>query len=217
MFRLVVFMARARTILALLVAAPLGLGSAFVFAQVAAQAPAAAESEIDEDIRMVPPAKFSAVAKDAITSMRGSMQRGLDELRSARDKKDAVQLTCVNEHVTSMKGVLRVAENASVDLEEAQATNQTARTRYEFRKVATSKKRMDNLLGQALNCAGADSSFSTTAVVVEIDDAVLQFDPYYGDPDFFADPQHELADLRTGRLGEPDPPSIRPPPASGVL
>jgi hypothetical protein len=200
---------------ALAVLASVGLLSAYASAQ-AAPAPAAAAGS-DDDARLVPEARFTAVASESVAGMRGSMQRGLEELHRAREKKDAVQLTCVNEHVTAMKGVLKVAENAGVELEEAVATSQTARARYEFRKVQASKKRMDKLLGAALNCAGADSTFSTTAVTVEVDDAVLQFDPYYGDADFFFDAQDDLSSGRTARLGEPDQLSRRPPPASGVL
>ncbi len=200
------------------VAAIMGAGS-FVLAQGApadlkADLKAAAKEE-DEAADDTPAAKYGEEANEALSSMRISLQKGLDEVKKARDEKDALRLTCVNEPVTAMKGVLRVAEDANVDLAEAVATSQTAQARREFRKVKKSKARMDNLLSEAQNCAGADSSVSTTSVEVTIDEDFIAIDPYYGNPDFFFDPSDALVDGDTGDLGDTDP--LRPPPASGVL
>lgn len=190
-----------------------------VLAQAATNPPDAkaekkAEDEAADD---TPVAKYTEEANEAVAGMRVSLQRGLDEVKKARDEKDALRLTCVNEPVTAMKGVLRVAEDANVDLQESIATSQPAQSRREFRKIKKSKARMDNLLSEAQNCAGVDSSVSTTSVTVTVDEDVIAIDPYYGTPDFFFDPSDALADGNNGGLGEPDGPAVRPPPASGVL
>lgn len=171
----------------------------------------------DEEADNTPPARYTEEANDALAGMRVAMQKGLDEVKKARDEKDALRLTCVNEPVTAMKGVLRVAQDANVDLQEAVASADTAQARREFRKVKQSKRRMDDLLTEAQNCSGADSSVSTTSVEVTIDEDVVALDPYYGNPDFFFDPSDAIADGETGRLGEPDGPTVRPPVASGIL
>ena len=148
--------------------------------------------------------------------MRTSLTKGLDELKDARSKKDAVQLTCVNEQVTAMKGILRVSEDAMVALQEALAGNDTEHSRYEFRKIQVSKRKMDDLLQAAVNCAGAEATESNTSVEMEIDPSLAIIDPYYGNPGFFFDPSTVLVSGDTGQIGHQDPPTVRPPPASGV-
>lgn len=197
-----------------LIVAALGAGS-FVLAETVPAAGDVKGAADDDDADNTPAGKYAEEANEALSSMRVSLQKGLDEVKKARDEKDALRLTCVNEPVTAMKGVLRVAEDANVDLAEAIATSQTAQARREFRKIKKSKARMDNLLSEAQNCAGADSSVSTTSVEVTIDEDVIAIDPYYGNPDFFFDPSDALVDGDNGDLGEDDP--LRPPPASGVL
>ena len=183
-----------------------------------AEPPDSARRSIDEDDEdNTPPDKYAEEANESLNSMRVSLQKGLDEVKKAREEKDAVRLTCVNEPVAAMKGVLRVAEDANVDLQEAVATSQTADSRRAFRKVKKSKRAMDNLLTDAQNCAGADSSVSTTSVEVTIDEDVVAIDPYYGNPDFFFIPGDALASGDTGNLGEVDGPDVRPPNASGII
>lgn len=190
------------------------LGSAFVLAQVAPAPDAPAEQDETETTS---PDRYGAEADAAVSRMRGAMQKGLDEVKAARAEKDSVRLLCVNEPVTAMKGVLRVAEDANVDLQEAIATSQTAQSRREFRKIKQANRQMDDLLSRAQNCSGASSTDSTTAVELEIDENLLALDPYYGDDAFFYDPAGAIADGTTGGLGEQDGPTIRPPVASGIL
>ena len=191
------------------------LGSAFVLAQ-GAPAPAAAPP-VDDDTEAVSPDRYAAEAGAAVNRMRGAMQKGLDQVKEARAEKDSVRLLCVNEPVTAMKGILRVGENANVDLQEAIATSETAQARREFRKIKQANAQMDDLLSRAQNCSGAGSTESTTSVELEIDENLLAIDPYYGDDAFFYDPADLLADGSTGGLGEQDGPTIRPPTASGIL
>lgn len=189
------------------------LGSAYVFAQ---GAPAPAEAAPLEQ-EATSPDRYASEADVALSRMRGVMQKGLEEVKQARAEKDSVRLLCVNEPVTAMKGVLRVAENAYVDLQEAIVTNETSQARREFRKVKQANQHMDDLLSRAQNCSGSSSSDSTTAVELDIDENLLALDPYYGDDAFFYDPAGAVADGTTGGLGEQDGPTIRPPVASGII
>ncbi|MDP2344678.1 MAG: hypothetical protein Q8O67_27260 [Deltaproteobacteria bacterium] len=174
---------------------------------------ARATDELDDD---TPPEKFGQASNEALSAMRVSLQKGLDEVKKAREEKDAIRLTCVNEPVAAMKGVMRVAEDGNVDLQEALGASQVADARRAYRKVRKSKRRMDDLLTEAQNCTGADSSVSTTSVKLTIDEDVIAIDPYYGDNGFFVNPGDALARGDTGRLGEPDGPTLRPPNASGI-
>ncbi len=172
--------------------------------------PEPAPSIIADDEDNTPINRYAEEANEALNSMRGSLRKGLDELKKARDEKDAVRVTCVNEPVAAMKGVLRVAEDANVDLQEAVATNQTSDGRRTFRKVKKSRRRMDDLLSEAQSCAGANSSVSTSSVEVTIDEDVIAIDPYYSDARFFFDPAGVLATASDGG-------DVRPPAASGII
>ncbi len=189
-------------------------GSVLVVAQPADKADEGGGQAEGDDA--TPPERYGPEAEQSLTRMRTTMQKGLDEVKKARQEKDSVRLLCVNEPVTAMKGVLRIAENANVDLQEAVATGEQSQARREFRKIRQGQRQMDNLLTQAQNCAGVNSTESTTSVDVEFDPDFLATDPYYGDDSFFYDPADDLVEGGT-ELGERDPPTVRPPPASGIL
>jgi len=206
------------TLRRLSVIALLGVGSA-VLAQAGTGAPKADAKAEDEDeaANDTPVAAYTKEANEALSAMRVSLQRGLDEVKKARQEQDALRLMCVNKPVTAMKGVLRAAEDANVDLQDSIANSRPAQSRREFRKIRSFKGRMDNLLSELQYCSGIDSSVSTTSVSMTIDEDFIAIDPYYGNPDFFFDPTDALADGTNGGLGEPDGPAVRPPPASGIL
>jgi pyruvate/2-oxoglutarate dehydrogenase complex dihydrolipoamide acyltransferase (E2) component len=190
------------------------VGSVFVVAQPAARTSDDGE-QVDSD-DSTPPERYVPEAEQTLSRMRATMQKGLDEVKKARQDKDSVRLLCVNEPVAAMKGVLRVAENANVDLQEAVATGEQAQARREFRKIRQGHRQMDNLLTQAQNCTGVSSTESTTSVDVEFDPEFLVTDPYYGSDSFFYDPTDDVIDGEAD-LGERDPQTLRPPPASGIL
>jgi len=196
-------------------------GSVYVFAQPAPGAGDVGKGNKDNDDGegddATPPGRYVEEAEASLVRMRAVMQKGLDEVKEARAEKDNVRLLCVNEPVTAMKGVLRISENANVDLQEAVATSETAQARREFRRIKQGRRQMDNLLTAAQNCSGVSSTESTTSVELEVDDNLLALDPYYGDDSFFYDPADELVDGSTGALGERDPPTVRPPNASGII
>src|SRR5882724_10102712 len=53
------------------------------------------DNDEEDPANAVPMGKYLETAQSAVESMRGSLTRGLDSLKDARGKKDAVQLTCV--------------------------------------------------------------------------------------------------------------------------
>lgn len=198
-----------------LVALSVALVGGLALAEVAGGADDGAAAGVgDDDIDDVPVESYRAESQKAVTAIRDLLQKGLDELKAAREEKDAVRVTCVNGPVVTMKGVQRVGEKAAIEMEDALQSSSTSAARLEFRKLKTSQRRMDTLLRQAQSCAGAVSSASTTSVELAIDDAVT--DPYYGNPEFFFDPQDAVANGDTNGLGQQDDITVRPPPASGV-
>lgn len=206
-------------------AAPFGVllalaGGVALAQDAAAPASAAPDAPAREDARddpaaQVAPGRFVEVAQENVGAMRTALSRGLDELKMAREKRDAVELTCVNENVTAMKGILRVAEDSVVALQEAVAANDSERARYEFRKIHVSKRKMDELLTAAINCAGADATSSNTSVTMDVDPDLADIDPYYGDTSFFYDPATALVEGGTGMLAEDEPSEPIPPGSEG--
>jgi hypothetical protein len=175
-----------------------------------------AASAVDDAVANVPVDRYLKTSADAIAAMRALLSRGLKEADAAREEKDAVRLTCVNEPVTMMKGVLRVGEDADVSLQAAMNLGSVTDARREFRKVMASRRRMESLLQEAQNCAGAVSTESTASVELSIDEELAISDPYYGNGAFFFDPQDAIADGPQDNLGQTDDITVRPPPASGV-
>lgn len=178
------------------------------------EAPAREEAR-EDPAAQVAPTRYVEVAQENVGTMRTALARGLDELKMAREKRDAVELTCVNENVTAMKGILRVAEDSVVALQEAVAGNDSERARYEFRKIHVSKRKMDELLTAAINCAGADVTSSNTSVTMDVDPNLADIDPYYGDPAFFYNPAAALVEGGTGIVGEDEPSDPIPPATTG--
>lgn len=165
-----------------------------------------------KDDEQVPVAKFEEKAAEYLVEMRSNLTKGLAILRDAREDKDALRLQCVNEKIAAMKGVLRISEDANISLQETLATQATERARYEFNKVRTSKNKMAELVSAAQNCVGADAVYTgDSQVEVEIDPSVANYDPYYGNPDFFFTPEDTLASPPGEGVGGDDPPDARPP------
>ncbi len=177
----------------------------------------APDDEADEDVANVPPDRYVPDSEKALVGMRGILQKGLDEVMKARQDRDSVRLLCVNEPVTAMKGTLRIAENANVDLQSAMSTGELVRAKREFLRIRQGRRQMETSLLQAQNCAGAVSSESSTSVDVEFDPRFLTTDPYYGEDSFFYDPTDDLIEGSDDQLGERDSVTLRPPPASGVV
>ena len=205
---------RGRVLLGLAVVAAAGVALAQASRQAEDAAPGATAE--DERLDQTPPEQFAKVAEDTLATMRITLQKGLDEVKSAREEKDAVRLTCVNEPVTTMKGLMSVGDDANTALQEALVTKDTSDARREFRKLVKSAKRRDPLLAVARSCAGAASTESTTSIELSIDESLLGADPYYGDPSFFFDPQSAVANGDQDQLGQTDDVTVRPPPASGI-
>ena len=157
--------------------------------------------------RAIAPAKFMEAADSYLVGMRDQMSQGLEALSSARAEMDAIRLQCVSDKVTSMKGVLRISEDAFISLQEAMATRATERARYEFQKIRTSQNKMMDLSQAVRSCVGSESTTPGEGkLTVQVDAAVAVRDPYYGSPDLFFSPDSAMAESSTqdSSLGDDD-------------
>ncbi len=209
---------RARVLLGLTVASAASISFAEA-ARLAAGDVAPVVGDVDNDGQPdpdePPPGDYAQSAATAVSSLRFMMQKGQDEAKAARDEKDVVRQLCLTDILSTMEGIVRVGEDANRALVE-NATVNADEARREYRKLKRSLSRMESLLRDARRCAGARSSESTTATELSIDEALLNTDPYFGNPSFFYDPQSEVAEGNDEELGQRDDVTLRPPPASGV-
>jgi len=151
-----------------------------------------------EDVNLTPEEMLDQ-ATALMQEMRESLTRALEILTKARESKDVIRLNCVNEKLTPMKGILKIAEDALIGLQENIATGNLEAARYEYSKIKIAHEKVSTLLVQAINCVGAEATYAgDTEVDVEIDEELAGGDPYYGDPQILVDPADIAVD------GDPD-------------
>ncbi len=145
--------------------------------------------------------KLEASAEQ-IARMKASLKQVLGRVEEARNEKDVVKLNCVNEKLTQIKALLKVAEQADVALHEAVA-NKDQGASSEFVKIGIARSKVEVLRGQSEQCIGQLAYIVDEKTTVEVQQPSL--------------PEGEDADSRErGRRGPPfpAPPIVRPPPSS---
>jgi hypothetical protein len=169
------------------------------------------------DVETLPQAKYLSTSEEYLGNMRNHLSASLALLRSAREEKDVLRLTCVNEKVAKLKGLLRISENAFISLQEADANQDPERMRYEFNKIRAGAGKMCEIYNQAANCVGVDGTYIGEPSVEFRDNGAGAYDPYYGDPSVFFDPETGLVNPPGRRIGSDSPIETRPPPVSSFL
>jgi hypothetical protein len=128
-----------------------------------------------------------AEAQEAQLSMNQGMRRTVDILREARQGSDIVRMSCVNEKLTVVKGIIRISEDAFRGLTQAASHNDVDQASYEHNKIMTSRDRVNSLTVQAVNCVGS-SATATGDTQTQVDEAqaiqnrnILATKPVFGD------------------------------------
>lgn len=107
-------------------------------------------------------------AADHVARMKASMKAVLQRVEDARNEKDVVKLNCVNEKLTQVKGLLKVAEQADVALNEAVARKDDAAD-TEFQKISMARVKIDGLRGEADQCIGQLAYVVDSETSVEVE------------------------------------------------
>jgi phage I-like protein len=160
------------------------------------------------------PDKLEAAAAN-IARMKAALKQVLGRAEQARNEKDVVKLNCVNEKLTQIKSLIKVAEQADVALHESVATKDSGGA-AEFSKIAIARNKVDGLRGDSEQCVGQLAYMVDEKTTVEVEQPAGL--PGAGDGLGVANRGDNPAD-GVGRLdGRRDtfqPPTIvRPPPAS---
>ncbi|WP_242394367.1 hypothetical protein [Anaeromyxobacter oryzisoli] len=92
-------------------------------------------------------------ASENLDRMKAALRQVLGRVEEARNEKDVVKLNCVNEKLTQIKALLKVAEQADIALREAIAMND-AGSDAEYSKVGIARTKVDALRGDADQCIG---------------------------------------------------------------
>lgn len=134
-----------------------------------AQAPRAFDSA---DASKVPDPQKLKTSAEAVGRMRSALKDVLQKLEEARNSKDVIKLNCVNEKLTSIKGLLRISEQSDVALQEAVARKETSSGEHEFTKVTMARSKVDQLRAEAEECIGqlAFRTDENLSVEVEVPD-----------------------------------------------
>jgi hypothetical protein len=99
--------------------------------------------------------------------MKASLRNVLSKVEEARSEKDVVKLNCVNEKLTQVKGLIKVAEQADIALHEA-LTAKDPVADSEFTKIGIAKSKVDALKGDAEQCIGQLAYIVDEKTTVEV-------------------------------------------------
>ncbi len=92
-------------------------------------------------------------AEKDVYRMRQVLKQVLARLEDARSEKDIVKLNCVNEKLTQIKGLLKVAEQADIALQESVARRDEG-AESDFAKVTIARSKVDRLRVETEECVG---------------------------------------------------------------
>lgn len=100
------------------------------------------------------PPEMIEQAEEKLAAMRSTLGDSFGELASARKTQDIQRLSCVNEALTAVKGLVRLAEQNYVSLREATAQGDTEAAEHEFVKLSLAAGKVGELSAQLKACAG---------------------------------------------------------------
>jgi len=130
------------------------------------------------DAASVPLEEKQSRVESMLAEQRKILARVSTLLKEARAAKDIVQLNCINEKLTQIKGLLKISENASVKMYEAISNNQADIINHEYTKISVAHQRCVTLGAEAEQCVGEIAVYTgQTEVTVEIDENITEDDP----------------------------------------
>ena len=88
-----------------------------------------------------------------VSSMKDSLKFTLRELQGAVDQKDTNQISCIRRELSTVKGLLRISEEAHLNLKEASVTNQIDLVNHEYVKIKMAAERVKELKIKIASCS----------------------------------------------------------------
>ncbi len=106
-------------------------------------------------------------AEAHLEHMKQVTRQVLGRLEEARNEKDIVKLNCVNEKLTQIKGLLKVAEQADISLHEAISANDEGAD-SEFAKIGIARTKVEALRSDSEQCIGQLAYIVDEKTTVEV-------------------------------------------------
>ncbi len=117
-------------------------------------------------------------AKKLVKKMGRLLGKTNKRLDKAREKKDVIQINCVNEKLSTMKGLLRIGEQAYDSAEEAAAQRNQDLLNHELAKIKIAAMRVENLSLEVEGCVGETSAYlGSTVSDIEVAEETRVDDP----------------------------------------
>jgi hypothetical protein len=93
-------------------------------------------------------------ASKEVSQMQQVLKFALKRLRTAYQKKDIIQTNCIKDKLSTIKGLLRISEEADVSLREAVVTGQNSLIDHEYVKINMASQRVRLSQTQIDGCVG---------------------------------------------------------------
>ncbi len=110
-----------------------------------APAPAAEPGTIDRQLEQ---------GKAYIDRLHRMVSDGFSELEEARKSQNITRVNCVNEALTTMKGLMRLAESNYLAMQECSSRKDAACAEHEYVKISIAFNKSEELDGQLKGCGG---------------------------------------------------------------
>lgn len=118
------------------------------------------------------------ISQEYLKKMKNIYKEILSLLEEARKEKDIVKINCINENLTAIKALLKIAEQADVSLQEAIVKKDELVSRHELEKIEIAYQKAKSLNQEANACAGKISMApGETKVEVEEPKDITERDP----------------------------------------
>jgi hypothetical protein len=145
--------------------------------EIRAQKPRANRTAAFEVVVNVPDNEKAARSRQAIAHMREILTTVIKHLEEARRERDVVKLNCVNEKLTSVKGLLRVSEQSDVTMQETLARRDPENAAHEFEKIMIAERKCDILLAETEACIGELAVYAGDTQVEVLLEGIPKGDP----------------------------------------
>lgn len=108
--------------------------------------------------------KMQIAARD-VKRMKSVLALALERSKQASDDKDFVKINCINDKLSALKGLLKISEQATVSMLEANARSDQELLDHEFTKVSIAAARAENFRVEVEGCVGEVSQYTGSTVV----------------------------------------------------
>ena len=109
-------------------------------------------AQFDEQNLSVP--EMTKQAATQVREMDSVIQAAFDSLEDARADEDLQRISCINDALTAMKGLLKLAEENMLSLRESAARGDESAVQFEFIKVGIASDKFVELDAQVRSCGG---------------------------------------------------------------